>query len=256
MTRLSRAPSLLASVLAAGLFLTLPAGAQATFTDAERSALRAEIRDFLLEHPEVLFEAVAAYEARNMAAQADMDQALIEINAEDIFDDTHSWVGGNVDGDITLVEFVDYRCSFCRRAFEHVTSFVEGDGNIRFVVKEFPILGPQSEISSRLAVAVLQLGGDDAYEVVHERLLGLTDDLSETVIGAIATELSLDIDAVMERMGSDDVTRILADNRALAQRLQVNGTPTFVLGSPEDGHLIRGLLPAEEMHRLAADLRD
>jgi protein-disulfide isomerase len=89
----------------------------------------------------VLFEAVAEFERRNAAAQADMDFALIEINAEDIFEDGHSWVGGNPEGDLTLVEFVDYRCGFCRRAFDHVMDFVETDGEIRFVVKEFPSSG-------------------------------------------------------------------------------------------------------------------
>ncbi len=246
----------LAPLLAAGLLLAAPAAAQSALSDDERTALRAEIRAYLLEHPEVLFEAVAEYERRTAASQADMDQALIEINAEDIFEDGHSWVGGNPEGDLSLVEFVDYRCSFCRRAFDHVMDFVGNDGNIRLVMKEFPILGPQSELSSRLAVAALQLGGDDTYFRAHERLIALEGDLTETVIGAIAVELGLDPAAVMQRMGSDAVTAVLAENRALAQRLQINGTPTFVLGGPEYGELIRGFLPAEELHRLADALRD
>ncbi|WP_209424341.1 DsbA family protein [Pararhodobacter sp. SW119] len=246
----------LVPLLAAGLALAAPAAAQDTYSDAERTALRAEIRAYLLEHPEVLFEAVAEFENRNAAAQADMDLALIEINAEDIFSDAHSWVGGNLDGDLTLVEFVDYRCSFCRRAFDHVMDFVALDGNVRFVIKEFPILGAQSELSSRLAISVLQLGGDEAYEAVHERLLTLNGDLTETVTRAIAVELDLDPDAVTARMGSDEITAILAENRALAQRLQINGTPTFVMGGPENGQLIRGFLPSEELHNLAGTLRD
>jgi protein-disulfide isomerase len=256
MSRPPRALPLLAPLLAAGLMLTAPAAAEPAFSDDERTALRAEIRAYLLEHPEVLFEAVAEFERRNAAAQADMDFALIEINAEDIFEDGHSWIGGNPEGDLTLVEFVDYRCGFCRRAFDHVMDFVETDGEIRFVVKEFPILGPQSELSSRLAVAVLELGGDAAYEMAHERLLRLEGDVTETVIGALSVELGLDPETVLHRMESDEVTAILAENRALAQRLQINGTPSFVLGGPEDAELIRGFLPAEDLHGVAASLRD
>lgn len=258
MPRLPRAffmPLLAASLLGASLTLADPAAAQNGLSDDERTALRAEIRAYLMEHPEVLFEAVAEYERRTASAQADMDTALIEINGEDIFGDDHSWVGGNPDGDITLVEFVDYRCSFCRRAFEHVMEFVEADGNIRLVMKEFPILGPQSDISSRMAVAVLHLGGDEAYAEVHERLLTLEGDLTESVIGAMAVELGLDPAEVIARMGSDEVTAILAENRALAQRLQINGTPTFVIGGPDNGQLIRGFLPAEDLQRVAAGLR-
>ena len=255
MPRLPRALCLLAPILAASLAMAAPASAQSAMSDDEREALRAEIRAYLLEHPEVLFEAVAEYERRTASAQADMDDALIEINAEDIFADGHSWVGGNPEGDITLVEFVDYRCSFCRRAFDHVMDFVEGDSNIRLIVKEFPILGPQSELSSRLAVAVLQLGGDAAYFEVHERLLTLEGELTESAVGAMAADLGLEPAAVIERMRSEEVTGILAENRALAQRLQINGTPTFVIGGDGTGQLIRGFLPAEELHRIADDLR-
>ena len=109
--------------LALGLSLTgAPLLAQSGTTDApamsetERDALRSEIRAYLLDHPEVIFEAVAEYERRQQNAQADMDLALVQINAEDIFRDGHSWVAGNPEGDITLVEFMDYRCGYCRRA--------------------------------------------------------------------------------------------------------------------------------------------
>jgi len=256
MYRSPRTLPLLAPLLTAGLLLATPVAAESALSDEERTALREEIRAYLLEHPEVLFEAVAEYERRNAAAQADMDDALIEINAEDIFEDGHSWVGGNPDGDLTLVEFVDYRCGFCRRAFGHVMDFIETDGNIRFVVKEFPILGPQSEISSRLAVAVLDLGGSEAYAAVHERLLMLEGEVTENVIGALSVELGLDPQTVMHRMSSDDVTAVLAENRALAQRLQINGTPSFVLGGPEEAELIRGFVPAEDLQGVAASLRD
>lgn len=256
MPRPIRALRRLAPALVAGLMVAAPAAAEPVFSDEERQALRAEIRAFLLEHPEVLFEAVAEHERRTAAAQAETDQALVRINADDIFADGHSWVGGNPDGDLTLVKFVDYRCGFCRRAFGPVKEFLETDGNIRFVVKEFPILGPQSEIASRLAIAVLGLGGDAAYAEVYERLLALEGDLDEATIAALAADLGLDPAAVMARMASDEVTAILIENRALAQRLQIGGTPTFVLGGPEEAKVIRGFVPAEGLHQAAAALRE
>jgi protein-disulfide isomerase len=92
--------------------------------------------------------------------------------------------------------------------------------------------------------------------MAHERLLRLEGDVTETVIGALSVELGLDPETVLHRMESDEVTAILAENRALAQRLQINGTPSFVLGGPEDAELIRGFLPAEDLHGVAASLRD
>lgn len=252
---------LAASVVSAALLVAAPLGAQTgafsePMGDADRAALRAEIRAYLIEHPEVIFEAVAEYERRTMAQQADMDTTLVEINAEAIYSDGHSWVGGNPEGDITLVEFMDYRCSFCRRAFPHMMEFAGEDGNVRLVIKELPILGPQSEVMSRFAVAVLQLGTSEQYFAAHERLLAWEGDLSDSAMGALAVELGLDAEAVLTQMRSSDVTEVLAENRALAQRLQISGTPSFVIGIPEGpGELLRGFLPADELHNVAEQLR-
>lgn len=252
---------LAASVLTAALLVAAPLGAQTgafsePMGDADRAALRAEIRAYLLEHPEVIFEAVAEYEQRTMAQQADMDSTLVEINADEIYADNHSWVGGNPQGDITLVEFMDYRCSFCRRAFPHMMEFAGEDGNVRLVIKELPVLGPQSEAMSRFAVSVLQLGTSAQYFAAHERLMAWEGDVSDSAFGALAVELGLEAEAVLAQMRSSEVTEVLAENRALAQRLQISGTPSFVIGMPEGpGELLRGFLPATELHNVAAQLR-
>src|SRR5690554_6664573 len=133
-------PFFAATMFSASLaLLSLTAPAQAfditDMSDAERSALRAEIRAYLLDNPEVIMEAVEVLEQRQAEAQARCDVDLVRINAEAIFNDGHSWVGGNPEGDITLVEFTDYRCGFCRRAHDDLTQLLELDGNIRFIVK-------------------------------------------------------------------------------------------------------------------------
>lgn len=241
--------------LIAALSLTAPA-AQAQMTDAERAALRAEFRAYLLDNPEVIFEAVAEFERRTAMAQTDMDTTLVEINADELFFDTHSWVGGNPQGDLTLVEFVDYRCSFCRQAFPEMMQFVAEDANVRLVIKEFPILSPESELMSRFAIAVLQLGDADRYLRAHEALIGWTDPVTEVTLGALALDLGLDPAAVMARMRSSAVTNVLAENRSLAQRLQISGTPTFAMGTAAGGELVRGFRRAEHLAGLAAQLRD
>ena len=245
-------PTLTAALLALALPMAAPAQ---TMTDAEREAFRAEVRAYLMENPEVIFEAVAEFERRNQEQQASMDATLVELNAEAIYQDGHSWVGGNPDGDITLVEFMDYRCGYCRRAQPQVMDLLQTDGNIRLVVKEFPILGPESETMSRFAVAVHQLGGDAAYEVAHERLMAWDGDFFEDDIRDLAAELALNPEAVQARMTSDEVDEVLAENAALARRLQISGTPTFVMGAGEGGELLRGFLPLQAMQAVAQRLR-
>lgn len=130
-----------ASALALSLGLPAQAFDLSKLTEAERSALRDEVRSYLLDNPEVIMEAIEVLETRQQQAAAENDVDLIKANATAIFEDANSWVGGNPEGDITVVEFLDYRCGYCRKAYGEVEELVKSDGNIRFIVKEFPILG-------------------------------------------------------------------------------------------------------------------
>ena len=158
---------LIAPAFASALALAAPAGAMdlTELTDAERAQFRAEVRAYLMENPEVILQAVEQMQNRQAEAQMQADFDLVTANADEIFDDGYSWVGGNPDGDITLVEFLDYRCGYCKRAHGEVAKLLETDGNIKLIVKEFPILGDQSMLASRFAVATKQVAGGDAYQL-------------------------------------------------------------------------------------------
>mgnify|MGYP006213407919 CR=1 FL=1 len=125
-------------------------------------AFREEVRAYLIENPEVLIEAMNVLQDREAQTAAARDQQMLADNHDVIFNDGVSWVGGNPDGDITMVEFIDYRCGYCRKSYEEVEELVKSDGNIRFVVKEFPILGEASLLSSQFAISILQLHGPEA----------------------------------------------------------------------------------------------
>lgn len=235
--------------------MALTAPAQAfditNMSEDERAALREEIRSYLLDNPEVIMEAVSVLEQRQAEAQAQGDIDLVRINAEAIFEDGHSWVGGNPEGDVTLVEFTDYRCSFCRRAHPELEQLLELDGNIRFIIKEFPILGEESVLSSRFAIAVKQIAGDEAYKAAHDALISYRGAITPQALERIAGDLDLDAAAIIPHMTSDEVTQVIAANHALAGRLQISGTPTFVL----EDQLLRGYMPLADMQALVAQTR-
>ncbi len=245
-------------LVAVVLFLPLAATAQnlfETLSEADRAALHAEIRAYLLANPTVIFEAVAEYERRLASEQADMDSALVEINAEDLFGPTQSYQGGNPEGDIVLVEFMDYRCGFCRRALPEMSAFVETDGQVRLVIKELPILSPASEVLARFALSVLLEAGPEAYWAAHQKLYAFSGDPTEQALAAFAEELGIPAEPVLARMESAEVTEILTLNRQLAQRLQLSGTPTFVIGDGESGRIVRGAVPLDELKAIAAEIR-
>ncbi|MEO0390008.1 MAG: DsbA family protein [Pseudomonadota bacterium] len=217
----------------------------------ERAAFGDAVRAYLLENPEVIFEAVAIMEQRQAEAEASADLELVAQNREALFEDARSWVGGNPEGDITLVEFLDYRCGFCKRAHGEVATLLENDPNIRLIVKEFPILGEQSVLASRFAIATRNVAGDAAYKDVNDALMTFNGDIAVPMLRRLASTFNLDFDAIAAEMDSEAVTAQIRDTRALAQRMNITGTPTFVL----EDEMLRGFLPADQMEILIAEKR-
>lgn len=209
----------------------------------ERAAFGEAVRDYLMENPQVIMEAVQLLEARQQEQQERADFDLVSDNAEALFNDGYSFVGGNPEGDITLVEFMDYRCGYCKRAAPEVEKLMESDGNIRLIIKEFPILGDQSMLASRFAIATKQVAGGAGYKAMHDALISFNGDITLPALTRMADTLGLDAAAIEAAMGSDAVTQEIVQTRALAQRLQISGTPTFVM----QDELLRGYLPYDQL---------
>lgn len=240
--------SLLPFALISGL--VSPLAAQ-DMTDAERTDFRAEVRAYLLENPEVLMEAIAVLESRERDAQVAADEQLAAQFSARLNNDGFSFVGGNPEGDVTLVEFMDYRCGFCRRAFTEVEELVATDGNIRLILKEFPILGEDSVLASRFAIATHIVAGDDAYKDVHDALMTVSSDINITTLTRLAEGLGLDMGAITTEMNGTAVSTRINATRELAQAMQITGTPTLVM----NGQMLRGYVPLAQMEQIVASLR-
>ena len=254
LTRLTRTATTL--TLTAGMLAAAPiAQAQdidfSEMTPEQTEAFGAQVRAYLMENPEVIMEAVSQLEAKQAQQQAANDEQLVADNADALFRDGYSYVGGNPDGDVTIVEFSDYRCGYCRRAFPEVEELLESDGNIRFILKEFPILGEASVTSSRFAIATMLEAGPEAYKSIHDALMTLEGEPSEPVLRKLAGTLGLDADAIIARMSDEEITQRIQETRALAQRMQINGTPSFVFGD----QMLRGHVPLENMRDVVEEIR-
>jgi protein-disulfide isomerase len=246
----------MAALAACALGLTLAGSAAAQqqsspFSEAEKAAMHAEIRAYLLAHPEVLLEAIQELEKRQQAATEANDQTLVAANHAAIFDDGFSWVTGNPEGDLTIVEFLDYQCGYCRRAHPEVAELLTADGNVRLIVKEMPILGPGSELAARAALATLFTAGPEAYGRLHDRLMQLKGQIDEARLDAVLGDEGLDPAAIRAAMRDPEVDRRLAETRALAETLAITGTPTFVVGD----QMLRGYLPPDAMRAVVAEAR-
>ena len=219
-------------------------------TEIEREALRTEIRAYLLEYPEVLMEAINILEARRKADTQQADAALIAASSEQLYNDPNSWVSGNPDGDVTLVEFADYRCGYCKKAHPEVRELLKRDPNIRLVVKEFPILGPDSMAAARMAQAALDVD-PASFEALNDALMRFEGQLTEAIAYQIADRVGYDIAALKERAASAEIEARIGDNYALARVMGLKGTPSFILGN----QIIRGYVPLDTMLAAVAKAR-
>lgn len=212
-------------------------------TPAEIEQLQRVIRDYLLSHPEVIVEAINELEKRDLAATADAQRQTIAERHAELYDDPDAPIAGKPDGSVTIVEFFDYKCPYCKGVASELMKTIDADGDVRLVFKEFPILGPQSVFAAKAALAANRQG---RYREFHQALMVLKGDLDETTVFATARSVGLDVERLKADMEAAEIAAAIDRNHALAQALKINGTPAFVVGD----EVVPGAISMEEMKKL------
>jgi protein-disulfide isomerase len=232
------------TVLALGLLCGSAALADEPAATLPRAEVEKIVRDYLMREPEIIYEAIQELQQRRAVAEAQRQQQAVGANKAKLFSSADDPVVGNPDGDVTLVEFFDYRCSYCRGMVPGLRNLVDKDKGLRVVMKEFPVLGPDSLLAARSALAAEKQG---RYMDFHLALMG-AKDLDETSIKALASRLGLDVDRLVVDMSSESVQRVIDANAQLASELGITGTPSFVIG----GKLIPGAVEIAQIESLIA----
>ena len=223
--------SVIRYALAAALMLAAGSLAGHAQSVPERTAIEKIIRDYLINHPEVLQEAIAALEKKQAADEAAKHEAAVKDNAEALFSSPRQVTVGNPQGDVTFVEFFDYNCGYCKRAMADMLDLMKADSKLKVVLKEFPVLGPGSVEAARVAVAVrMQDKTGKKYLDFHQKLLGGRGQADKARALAAAKEAGLDVARIERDMASDEVRQSLEESLKLAEKLGLNGTPSYVIG--------------------------
>ncbi len=208
-----------------------PAPAAQTFSGDQRREIEDIIKTYLVAHPEVLQVAMDALDKQQKQADADKARATIKKENATIFDSPHQVVLGNPKGNETVVEFFDYNCAFCKRALPDMLTLLKTDPNLKFVLKEFPVLGPGSVEAAHVAVAArMQDPTGKKYIEFHQKLLGGRGPADKARALAVAKEVGFDMTRLEKDMDSDEVKATIDENMKLADALSVSGTPTYVVG--------------------------
>jgi protein-disulfide isomerase len=223
----------MAILIAAAMLLALPAAAPAqTFSDDQRHEIENIVKDYLLKHPEVLQDVMAAMDKKQQEADAEKARSTIKENNATLFNSPHEVVLGNPQGDVTMVEFFDYNCGFCKRALLDMLTLLKTDPNIKFVLKEFPVLGEGSVEAAHVAVAArMQDATGKKYIEFHQKLLGGRGPADKAHALAVAKEVGFDMARIEKDMASDEVKTTIDEDMKLADALGVSGTPSYVVGS-------------------------
>ncbi len=245
--------SLVAVVILLGISGARPAtaeGAAESLTPEQQRAVEAVVREYLLENPEVIVDAIREMRRRDESFQAEKQQKTLSEMRSILENNPEDPIMGNPDGDITVVEFFDYRCGYCKKVFPDVQTLLREDGNIKYILKEWPILGDDSVYASRAAIAVWQ-GQRERYGAFHTAMMLSRGALSELKVEALAEEASIDVEKMNADMQSPRIDALLATNRVLADSLGITGTPAFIFGD----RVVPGAADLATLKMLAAEMR-
>lgn len=227
-----------------------PAAGGTVFTDEQKKALGDIIKDYLVKNPEIMIDVQNALDEKAQKEQEAKLTSFMAENGKTIFRSPGSSVAGDPNGDITVVEFFDYNCGYCKRGLPEVQKLLQDDKKVRFVFKELPILSKGSEEAARVALAVKRQG---KYWEFHQAMLGSKGHADAASALKIAQSLGLDMNKVKADMAGDDVTNELKSDMLLARKLGINGTPHFLVGTksipgaPEDLH--------DQLEKMVSDYR-
>ncbi|MBO6785053.1 MAG: DsbA family protein [Alphaproteobacteria bacterium] len=223
--------------------------AEGELSDTQKQEVRETVRAYLLENPDVIVEALEILQTRRQQAEQQRQRGVLAANADRIVDERRDPVIGNPDGSVTIVEFFDYQCPYCKRMAQDMFDLAAEDPDLRIVFKEFPVFGTESILAARAALAAAKQG---KYREFHLAVMNLRGAPSETAVFRLADSLGLDLDRLRNDMQSQDIEDTIQANYRLAQEIGVRGTPAFVVGN----ELIPGAMSLDAMRDLIARTRE
>jgi protein-disulfide isomerase len=250
MPRLSTARSVFLSLCLLASLALLPSSPAAAdqFTSDQRKEIEGIVKDFLANHPEFLMQALQDADDKLKSDAKDKAAKALADHQQQVFNDPQSQIAGNPTGDVTLVEFFDYRCPYCKQVEPALEKLLQDDKQLRFVYMEFPVLGADSDLAAHVALAAKLQGKYDAF---HRALMVAPGHPDEAVIYKVAASVGLDIDRLKQDAKSPDIDKQLKANRQLGNMLDIDGTPAFVVGTT----IVPGAISLEELKQLIANTR-
>jgi len=219
-----------------------------SLSNQQRDEIRGLVREYILENPEIISEAILALQEKEEQARSKQQADALKRHAPALFTPDENTIVGNPKGEIILVEFFDYNCGYCKSMYPAVKDVLEENDDVKMVMKEFPILGPGSLAASRAALASREQG---KYPEMHVAMLSHRGSLNESTIMSIAENIGLDVEKLQQDMKDPKINDVLSKNMALAQDLGIDGTPGLIIGDT----IVPGAIGKDRIVDLIEDAR-
>lgn len=224
------------------------AAGNSPFTALQKNDIRNTVREYLLSNPQVIVEAIEALQAQQQTNQQQQEHGAIAANMDQLVNSRRDPFIGNPDASVTIVEFFDYQCPYCKRMAQDLVGIAAEDPDVKIVFKEFPVFGRESTLAARAALASARQG---KYAEFHLAIMGMRGAPSENAIFRVASRLGLDLERLRRDMQSPSIETQIQTNLQLARRVGVRGTPAFIIGD----QLIPGAMSPDQMRQLIAEKR-
>ena len=219
--------------------------------DLELNEFNSLIKKYILENPEIIIEAIEIYQKKQNFKTIDKEKKLIKNFSSEIFYDKNSYQYGDKNSKTTIVEFVDYNCGYCKRNHNIIMKFLKNNNNVRYVVKELPILGEKSLLASKIAVLIYLVDGSEVYKKFFDFLMTYKNQLNFEILKSFASKAGSTIKDFDNQINIQKVNSVIVNNLSLAEKLSINGTPTFIIGNS----IIRGFISSEELQEIIDNVR-
>jgi protein-disulfide isomerase len=238
-----------AAAAAATTTTAAPPAPVSTFSDAQRAEIEGIIKDYITQkNPEVLMEAMQELQKREAADSAAKTKAAVASDHAKLFEDPTTPIGGNPKGDVTVVEFFDYQCGYCKMAEPNIEKLLKEDKNVKLIYKDFPILGPMSVTAAKAALAAAR---QDKYIKFHDALMAQKGHLDEDLIYKVAKESGLDVEKLKKDMNDEVIDKAVETNVALGTEIGARGTPTFIIAD----QVYPGAMEYDQLKKAVDDAR-
>lgn len=251
LARAFAAAPLALSLTLAVAFAPLTSARAAEMTPEQRQAIETIVHDYIVKHPEVLQEAMVELEKRQQDAQRQAQQKALETEKTALLSAANQTVVGNPKGDVTLIEFFDYNCGYCKRALGDVAELAKDDPKLRIVLKDFPVLGPDSLEASRVALAVRQQLPGEKFFDYHTKLMATKGRVGKEQALAVAKDMGLDMAKIAKDGEAAEIQAAIDETIRLGDKLGLTGTPSFIVGD----EVVSGAVGAEPLKQLVASVR-